>query len=82
MQQNYGDVCTLINVLNTVVNTFNDQVCERNSIPNLQESAWWSHKEMLELRATLGYGIKEILWLLCDKCGHQQKIYQILALIK
>ena len=44
LQKDYDDVCTLINVLNTVMNAFNERII----VPYLQEPIWSAFKETFE----------------------------------
>ena len=74
LQINFGDVCTLINVLNIVVDAFKDETAEHIVLSYMDKSTWLVFKDILEYTTTAGYGIKEVLKLLCKKCRYQHKM--------
>ena len=56
---------------NFFVNVFKDSESELIHVSYLMDPVWTAFEETLEWTAAPGYGIREVLKFLCDKCGYQ-----------
>ena len=73
LQETYGDVCTLINVINWL-HYIKDHNSERLLAPYLNVTKWNEHvKELSQGKDTnkdIGFNVGHIMRLLRDKCGY------------
>ena len=71
-QSDYGDVCTLINIINVL-----DYMHDEDSVSRLKyyldESKWVEYQQTHDLQCAPGYRLSAVMQLLQRKCHYRQK---------